>query len=162
MSTQSSRPNRFLRALRAANPALIPARIRLASLKAGYKAGNYSGHPEEMLDAIDCVEMRIRRSVQGKPKPQTTKTPAPVKAATEHRGRTAAEQREYEELTARCHKNGGPFEPGLDAARRRLAFMQDLYRHGGFMGHPEDLMEDIEIEQRHIKRLEAEKLTEAF
>jgi tRNA-dihydrouridine synthase len=158
MSTQTSR---FLRALRAANPALIPARLRLASLRAAYKAGNYSGHPEEMLDQIECAEVMIGRRVEGRPKLQATPAPV-VQTDTEPRSRTAAEQREYEELTARCHKNGGPFEPGLDAAERRLAYMQDLYRHGGFMGHPEDLLEDIETEQRHIKRLTAEKLTEAF
>ena len=162
MSTQSSGPNRFLRALRAANPALIPARLHLAGLKATYKAGSYSGHPEEMLEAIEGVEWKIRDRIQGKPKPKAAPAPAPVVETAEPRGRTAAEQREYEELTARCHKNGGPFEPGLEAAERRLAYMQDLYKHGGFMGHPEDLLEDIETEQRHIRRLEAEKLTEAF
>lgn len=70
--------------------------------------------------------------------------------------RSAQEQREHEELTARCDKRGGPFEPGVEAAKRRLAYMQNLYQHGGFMGHPEDLLEDIEREQRHIKRLTAE------
>lgn len=162
MSTQSSGPSGILTALRTLNPALVPSRLRLAALRARYKAGSYSGHPEEMLEAIEGVEWKIRDSIQGKPKPKAAKVPAPVEAATEPRGRTAAEQREYDELTARCHKNGGPFEPGLEAAERRLAYMQDLYRHGGFMGHPEDLMEDIETEQRHVRRLKAEKLTEAF
>lgn len=59
-------------------------------------------------------------------------------------------------MTARCDKPGGPFEQGLDAAHRRLQYMQNLYQHGGFMGHLEDLMEDLELEQRHIARLAAE------
>lgn len=155
MSTSSS-PSRVLGALRAASPALWPARLRLASLKAAYKAGNYSGHPEEMLDAIDCVEYKIRDRVNGKRPVKAAPVPV-VEPAGAEPVRTAQEQREYEELTARCHKNGGPFEPGLEAAERRLAFMQNLYRHGGFMGHPEDLLEDIETEQRHIKRLLAEE-----
>ena len=54
MSTQASRhPSRFLRAVRGASPALWPARLRLLSLKAAYKSGAYSGHPETMLDAMD-------------------------------------------------------------------------------------------------------------
>jgi hypothetical protein len=40
--------------------------------------------------------------------------------------------------------------------------MPNLYRHGGFIGHPEDLMEDIEFEQRHIARLAAEAAAKAF
>jgi hypothetical protein len=40
---------------------LIPARLRLRRLKAQYRANTYSGHPEEMLDAIDGVEAKIRR-----------------------------------------------------------------------------------------------------
>lgn len=154
MSTQSPGPSRFLRNLRAVSPALWPARARLASLKTAYKAGSYSGHPEEMLEAIEGVESKIRDRVNGR-RAQKTAVPIVEPIAAEP-VRSAQEQREYEELTARCHKNGGPFEPGLEAAQRRLAYMQDLYRHGGFMGHPEDLMEDIETEQRHIKRLAAE------
>jgi hypothetical protein len=65
MSTQSSGPPRILTVLRTLNPALVPARLRLASLKAQYKAGSYSGHPEEMLEAIEGVEMKIRRSIRG-------------------------------------------------------------------------------------------------
>jgi hypothetical protein len=72
------------------------------------------------------------------------------------RGRTGREQREYEELTARCHPKGGPFETGLDAAERRLAHMQYLYRTGGYLGHPEEMLEDIEHEERRITRLTAE------
>lgn len=155
MSTQSSGQSTFLRTLRAASPALWPARVRLASLRAAYKTGSYSGHPEEMLEAIEGVEYKIRDRINGK-RPVTA-APAPVtEPAVAEPARSAQEQREYEEMTARCHKNGGPFEPGLEAAERRLAFMQNLYRHGGFMGHPEDLLEDIETEQRHIKRLTAE------
>ena len=83
--------------------------------------------------------------------------PAPDAApAAEDHGRSIEDQREYEEFTARCDKRGGPFEPGLEAAERRLAFMKNLYDHGGFMGHPEDLLEDIDIEKRHIARLRAE------
>lgn len=135
--------------------------MRLASLKAAYKAGSYSGHPEGMLEAIEGVEYKIRDRVNGK-RPQKA-VPAPVVApAAADPVRSAQEQREYEELTARCHRNGGPFEPGLDAAKRRLAYMENLYRHGGFMGHPEDLLEDIETEQRHIKRLMEEEATKAF
>ncbi|QOD06149.1 hypothetical protein [Pseudarthrobacter sp. BIM B-2242] len=160
MSTSSS-PSRVLRALRAASPALWPARLRLASLKAAYKADNYTGHPEEMLDAIDGVEYKIRDRVNGKRPVKAVPAPV-VEPAPAEPVRTAQEQREYEELTARCHVKGGPFEPGLEAAERRLAFMQNLYRHGGFMGHPEDLLEDIETEQRHIKRLTAEALAKAF
>lgn len=152
MSTQASRPSRFLRALRAANPALVPARLRLASLKATYKAGSYSGHPEEMLDAIDCAEVMIRRRVEGR-RPQKAVLVPVVESLAAETLRSAQEQREYEELTARCDKRGGLFEPGLEAAQRRLSYMQYLYRHGGFMGHPEDLMEDIEREERYIKRL---------
>lgn len=66
MSTQSSGTSRVLRSLRAASPALWPARARLASLKAAYKAGSYSGHPEEMLEAIEGVEFRIRDRVNGR------------------------------------------------------------------------------------------------
>lgn len=66
MRTQSSAPSRVRRALRSATPALWPARMRLASLRAAYKAGNYSGHPEEMLEAIEGVEFRIRDSVKGR------------------------------------------------------------------------------------------------
>lgn len=160
MSTQPSAPSRFLRALRSANPALWPARMRLASLRAAYKAGSYSGHPEEMLEAIEGVEYKIRDWVNGK----SRKTdPAPVvKPSAAKRVRSAQKQCEYEELTARCHKEGGPFEPGLEAAERRLAYMENLYRYGGFMGHPEDLMEDIETERQHIKRLMKEEATKAF
>lgn len=154
MSTQTPGPSRVLRALRAASPALWPARLRLASLKAAYKAGSYSGHPEVMLEAIEGVECRIRDRVNGRP-PKAAPAPVVEPAAAEP-VRSAQEQREYEELTARCHVKGGPFEPGLDAAERRLAYMEGLYRRGGFMGHPEDLLEDIETEQRHIKRLTAE------
>lgn len=137
--------------------------MRLAALKASYKAGTYSGHPEEMLDAIDGVEYRIRRYKDGirlvkpaaEPVVEPSVEPSPVPAPVE-RGRTAREQREYEELTARCHIKGGPFEPGLDAAERRLAYMQRLHRTGGYLGHPEDLHEDIEIEERRVARLKAE------
>ena len=159
MSTQTSHRNRFLRALRAASPALWPARLRLASLKASYKAGTYSGHPEEMLDAIDGQEYKIRRYKDGirpvKPTPEPTAKASPAPGSAD-RGRTAKEQREYEELTARCHTEGGPFEPGLDAAERRLAHMQYLYRAGGYLGHPEDLLEDIDMEDRRVARLKAE------
>lgn len=165
MSTQTSR-RPFLRALRGASPALWPARMQLAALKASYKAGNFSGHPEETLDAIAHQESKIRRYKDGvrpvKPAavqdlPVAAAEPSPVPApATVERGRTAREQREYEELTARCHVKGGPFEPGLDAAERRLAYMQYLHRTGGYLGHPEDLHEDIDIEERRIARLKAE------
>lgn len=163
MSTQSSGPSRFLRALSAANPALIPARLRLASLKAAYKAGNYSGHPEGMLEAIEGVEYRIRDRVNGKrprkavPVPAAVVEPDPAESDWNYQ-----KQREYQELAARCHKNGGPFEPGLDAAERRLAYMQHLYRDGGYMGHPEDLLEDIDAEQRRVDRLTAELVAENF
>lgn len=161
MSTQSSGPSPFLRVLRAASPALWPARIRLASLKATYKEGAYSGHPEEMLEAIEGVEYRIRDRVNGKRRVKAEPVAVVAPAAAEP-VRSAQEQREYDELTARCHINGGPFEPGLEAAHRRLDYMEGLYRHGGFMGHPEDLLDDIETERRHIKRLQAEEASKVF
>lgn len=156
---QSSGPSRFLRALRAANPVLIPARLHLASLKAAYKAGSYSGHPEEMLEAIEGVGYRIRDRANGKRRQKAVPVPVPVAIVEPEPAESDwnyQKQREYQELTARCHKNGGPFEPGLDAAERRLAYMQHLYRDGGYMGHPEDLLEDIDAEQRRVDRLTAE------
>lgn len=154
MSPQTSRPL-FPRILRNASPALWPARIRLTALKDAYRAGSFSGHPEMMLDAIDAVEHRIRDYVNGKQSVKVTSVTA-NEATVAEPARSAQEQREYEELTARCDKRGGPFEPGLEAAQRRLSYMQYLSRHGGFMGHPEDLAEDIELEERYIKRLTAE------
>lgn len=89
MSTQTSHRTSFLRALRAASPALWPVRLRLAALKASYKAGTYSGHPEEMLDTIHGVQYRIRRykggvrpvkpaAVQDLPVAVVELSPAPV------------------------------------------------------------------------------------
>lgn len=116
-----------------------------------------------LRDEIDFTEAMIRPRIEGRPR---QKPPVAV-GVVEVEGtvgpiRTEQEQREYGEPNARCDKRGGPFELGFEAARGRLSYMQHLYRHGGFMGHREDLMEDIELEERHIKRLEAEKLTEAF
>ncbi len=161
MSTQTSHRPSFLRTLRAASPALWPTRLRLAARKAAYKAGNFSGHPEDTLDGISALEWRIWQYTNGaRPSKAVSEpielSPAPAPAPVE-RGRTASEQRRYEELTARCHAKGGPFEPGLDAAERRLAHMQYLYRTGGYMGHPEDMREDIEIEERRVARLTAEE-----
>jgi hypothetical protein len=159
MSTQTSRRFSPVRALRAASPALWPARLRLSALKASYKAGTYSGHPEEMLDDIDGVEDRIRRykdgirSVKPVPAPVIMLTPEP---APDQPVRSGTEKHVFDELTARCHIDGGPFEPGVDAAHRRLAYMEDLYLRGGFMGHPEELLEDIEDERCRVDRLTAE------
>jgi hypothetical protein len=160
MSTSTSRPSGFVRALRAASPALWPVRLRLAALKAAYKAGAYSGHPEDTLDGISSLEWMIWQRTNGirpaaaapaeHPEPEASSDPAAVN------GRTAAEQRTHQELTARCHVDGGPFEPGLDAAERRLAHMQRLYRSGGYMGHPEDMLEDIDAEERRVARLTKE------
>lgn len=168
MSTQTSRRPSFLRALRSASPALWPARARLAGLKATYKSGTYSGHPEEMLEAIEGVEVLIRRRIEGiRPVRQT----APKQAASERSVKPVVvaapkvvpapsersySRRQFEELTSRCHPEGGPFEPGLDAAERRLSFMKDLYAEGGYLGHPEEMLEDIEDEERRVARLTAE------
>lgn len=40
--------------------------------------------------------------------------------------------------------------------------MQYLYRPGGYMGHPEELGEDIETEQRRIDRLRAQAAAQAL
>lgn len=166
MNSQTSRRSLLIRALRAASPALWSTRLRLASLKVTYKAGAYSGHPEDTLDGISALERKIwqhtngTRPVKVAPEPAVEPSPAPASAPAQvERGRTGREQREFEELTARCHPKGGPFEPGLDAAERRLARMQYLYRTGGYMGHPEEMLEDIEYEERWIASLTAEAAT---
>ncbi|HEX9089039.1 MAG TPA: hypothetical protein VF867_16095 [Arthrobacter sp.] len=152
-----------------ASPALWPARSRLAGLKATYKSGSYSGHPEDMLEAIEGVEFLIRRRIEGtRPSKQTVlKQTAPKRAVLKQSpvepvlvvapapAERSYSRRQFEELTARSHADGGPFEPGLEAARRRLDHMQDLYRTGGYMGHPEDLLNDIDDEKRCVDRLTA-------
>lgn len=40
---------------------LLAAQLRLVKLKTMYKTGNYSGHPEEMLEDIEFAEARVRR-----------------------------------------------------------------------------------------------------
>lgn len=153
----------FIRAIRGANPLLWPTRLRLLQLKAAYKAHAYSGHPDGMLDSIDHQESKLQRYKEAiHPFGQTEDVahaaavePADVPAPFE-RSFSMTGRREFDELTARSHRNGGPFEPGLEAAQRRLDHMQYLYRTGGYMGHPEELLEDIEAEENRIRLLEAD------
>lgn len=167
MSTHDSRPSPFIRALRSASPALWPLRTRLTSLKAAYKSGSHSGHPEEMLESIEGVERRIRQRIEGtRPVKRAAVKRAVVKSAPAirqepvpapyERNHDIAGRREFDELTARSDRRGGPFEEGLEAAQGRLAHMQYLYRTGGYMGHPEELLHDIDDEQRRVDRLKAE------
>jgi hypothetical protein len=44
---------------------------------------------------------------------------------------------------------------GLQAAENRLAELQTLYRQGGYSGHPEEMLEDIEYAEREVERLRA-------
>ena len=160
MSTHDSRPSPFIRALRGASPALWPTRLRLMGLKSAYKTNAYSGHPEDMLDSIDGQEAKIRQYKNGQrpavpPLVETAADVEPVPAPFE-RSDSAVGRREFEELTARSSLSGGPFEEGLEAAQRRLSHMEYLYRTGGYMGHPEEMLEDIEDEQRRVDRLKAE------
>ncbi|HEX9227673.1 MAG TPA: hypothetical protein VF885_13630 [Arthrobacter sp.] len=162
MSTHDSRPSPFIRALRSASPALWPLRMRLTSLKAAYKSGSHSGHPEEMLESIEGVERQIRQRINGtRPVKRAAVKSAPAirqepVQAPYVRSHDIAVRREFEELTARSDNRGGPFEEGLEAAQRRLAHMQYLYRTGGYMGHPEELLNDIDDEERRVDRLKAE------
>src|SRR4051794_38257517 len=43
---------------------LAAARIRLAGLRAAYRSGNFSGHPEETLESIDNARSVVRRLEQ--------------------------------------------------------------------------------------------------
>lgn len=162
MSTHDSRQSPFIRAIRGASPALWPARLRLMGLKSAYKTNTYSGHPEEMLESIEGVERQIRQRIEGtRPVKRAAVKSAPVirqepVPAPYERSYDIAGRRQYEEMTARCDTGGGPFEPGLEAAERRLAHMKYLYRTGGYMGHPEDLLHDLDDEQRRVDRLKAE------
>lgn len=42
-------------------PALQAAENRLAELQTRYRLGQYSGHPEEMLDDIEDAEAAVKR-----------------------------------------------------------------------------------------------------
>lgn len=46
-------------------PGLLAAQLRVVKLKTMYKTGNYSGHPEEMLEDIDFAEATVRRLKAG-------------------------------------------------------------------------------------------------
>lgn len=56
----------------------------------------------------------------------------------------------------RSHKDGGPVQPGLEAAEQRLAQLKSHYFAGNYSGHPEGMLEDIEDEENLVRRLKAE------
>lgn len=152
MSNQTSR--RRSRLLRAASPTLWPTRLRLVQLKAAYKANAYSGHPEDMLDSIDHQESKIRRYKDGL-RPLKATTPQRVAEAPSAPVVTNAHAQEHalDEATARGRRDGGPFQLGLEAAEHRLSQMRDMYDTGLYSSHPEEMLEDIEVEENRVRRL---------